>query len=293
MRLRIGLGIIRSLACLAVAALLTGEGVRGEAWCSQGAVSAFDVASLAQSRPEPNALNTISVTLRSTAAMGKSSAIIISGLSGAILPAGEVKLEDAFGGPGTIGPSIFCSFPVDHERKPDWVDVRRASWDTERHMMMMYVCPGAAIECGGEIRLAFTVQNADSPQAAPDIYVEAHSADGESLVGRTRMDGPSGHSILLGVPHGLKALHIEDTFIPHGVEIVSPGDASLSDGSTELWLRPGWYKGSACNLLFARSVTIRGTSSDANDIILDCEGRHRHMRFTGHSTVGAISNVSE
>ena len=262
----------------------------------QGTAPSFDVASLAQSRPEPSALNTITVTMRTTVSMTKSSAVIISGLRGAILPAGEVELEDASGGPGTIGPSIFCSFPVDNdiERKPDWVAVRRATWDAERHTMMMYVCPGAIFECGDEIRFSFTVKNPNSAQTAPDIYVEAHSAAGMSLVGKTRMEGPSGHSILLGVPLGLKALHVEHTSIPQGVTVVSPKDAgALSDGATEFWLRPGWYKEVACNLLFSSSVTIRGTSSDANDIVLDCEGRHRHMRFTGRSTVGSISNVSD
>ena len=265
--------------------------------CSEGAAPAFDVASLAQSHPEPNALNTITVTLRSTAGMGKESAIhgiIISGLHGAILPAGEIELEDAFGGPSTFGPSIFCSFPVWHERKPEWVKERRASWDPERHAMMMYVCPGVAVKCGGEIRFSFSVRNPESQQAAPDIYVEAYSASAETVIGRTEMDGPSGHATLIGVPLGWKALHIAEISIPQGVAVAAPGDAgALSGTSTEVWLRPGWYKEAACNLVFERSVTILGSSSDTNDIVLDCKGIHRHMHFTGRHTVGTISNVRQ
>jgi hypothetical protein len=242
--------------------------------CSEGAAPAFDVASLAQSHPEPNALNTITVTLRSTAGMGKESAIhgiIISGLHGAILPAGEIELEDAFGGPGTFGPSIFCSFPVWHD-----------------------VCPGVAVKCGGEIRFSFSVRNPESQQAAPDIYVEAYSASAETVIGRTEMDGPSGHATLIGVPLGWKALHIAEISIPQGVAVAAPGDAgALSGTSTEVWLRPGWYKEAACNLVFERSVTILGSSSDANDIVLDCKGIHRHMHFTGRHTVGTISNVRQ
>ena len=138
-------------------------------------------------------------------------------------------------------------------------------------------------------------------QAAPSISIEVRDAFGSHVIPRVGMDAPRGHSILLGVPTALTALHIQSTVIPEGVAVVSPRDtgadglqglAGSVSGPTEIWLLPGWYQELHCNLLWTRSVSIRGTSSFPQDTMLDCKGKQRQMEFRGMSVMGQISNMT-
>jgi predicted outer membrane repeat protein len=130
--------------------------------------------------------------------------------------------------------------------------------------------------------------------------VQAKDSSGAIIIPKVRMDGPRGESLLFGVPHGMKALHIEATHIPAGVVVISARDAGgrgLGNfaaglaGPVEIWLRPGWYQETNCDLQWTHNVSLRGTSSHREDTVLDCKGQRRHMEFQGVSVVGRLSNL--
>ena len=134
----------------------------------------------------------------------------------------------------------------------------------------------------------------------PAISVQAKDSSGAIIIPKVGMDGPRGGSLLFGVPHGMKALHIEATHIPAGVVVISARDAGGTGlgnvaagqaGPVEIWLRPGWYQETNCDLQWTHNVSLRGTSSHREDTVLDCKGGRRHMEFQGVSVVGRMSNM--
>ena len=130
--------------------------------------------------------------------------------------------------------------------------------------------------------------------------MQAKDSSGAIIIPNVRMDGARGESLLFGVPHGMKALHIEATHIPAGVVVISARDAGGTGlgnfaaglaGPVEIWLRPGWYQETNCGLLWTHNVSLRGMSSHREDTVLDCKGGRRHMEFQGVSVVGRMSNM--
>ena len=255
-------GTQRCLVALVTVLVLAAQHTASQP-CLDGAAPVFEIRSLGQSHPEPGALNTITISLKASVPLASSSSIIISGLSGAVEApreneplSGIIPLQGTYGG----RPGLFCAFPMSSEQKPQWVESSNAAWDDKEHILTMYVCPGAEVLCE-EFRFAVTVRNAADPQVAPAISVEARDASGGSTIPKVRMDGPRGHMMLLGVPQGLVALHIQNTTIPESVQVVSPrgqglaGLAASLSGPVEIWLRPGWYQETNCNLLWTQNVT--------------------------------------
>ena len=208
-------GTQRCLVALVTVLVLAAQHTASQP-CLDGAAPVFEIRSLGQSHPEPGALNTITISLKASVPLASSSSIIISGLSGAVEApreneplSGIIPLQGTYGG----RPGLFCAFPMSSEQKPQWVESSNAAWDDKEHILTMYVCPGAEVLCE-EFRFAVTVRNAADPQVAPAISVEARDASGGSTIPKVRMDGPRGHMMLLGVPQGLVALHIQNTTIP-------------------------------------------------------------------------------
>lgn len=157
-----------STAVVVTCMLLTQDVNSQSPECLNGMTPAFDVKTIGQSNPAPGALNTLTVSLRSSVRLPASSSIIISGLRGAsrvpeLSALGVIPLELAYGGHSESTPDIFCHVAVQAERKPEWVDGSTASWDEELHTMTLHVCPGAEMHCAS-LHFAFTVLNAALPQ---------------------------------------------------------------------------------------------------------------------------------
>jgi hypothetical protein len=241
--------------------------------------------------------------------MSAGSKIIISGMHGASSQEQQImSLFDVVMSPfatagvsgGESGSELICALPVPLDSMPAWMTSGRAAWDDQASSLTMYICPGQEISCR-ELRFSLTIRNAGAAQSAPAISIEARDTVGNVMIPRVGMDAPQGYSELhaaLGVPHGMRALHIEATTVPQGVVVISPSD-SLTDlanspqAPREVWLRPGWYHDPDmhCKSVWTHNVTLRGMSARAEDVVLDCEGLCRHMKFVG-SVVASISNMT-
>jgi len=114
--------------------------------------ASFTVRTVSQSTPLPDALNTLTFSLVSSAALRgeNASAITIAGLRGAIVDSGSLQLLGAPGGTG-----LFC-----HNGAPGV-----AGWDADSQSLTLAMCGDATMEANVTYAFAAVVRNPAAAQA--------------------------------------------------------------------------------------------------------------------------------
>lgn len=154
---------------------------------------AFTVRTVSQSTPLPDALNTLTFSLVSSAALRgeNASAITIAGLHGAIVDSAWLPLLAASGGNGATG--LFC-----HNGAPGAAGSDADSQGVPR--LTLTLCGDATLQANVAYAFAAVVRNPAAAQASPMVNV---SASGTFAAAATML--PSDGTVL-GVLHGAAPL---------------------------------------------------------------------------------------